>query len=102
MKKLKLGIATAIAAISASAFTTLYDDLTGHHVGRVGTDQWELIILAEENVTWTCNPGGTACKGTLKSNATADANGYYSDSEVNISYENKYYDNFSTDPLNEK
>lgn len=92
MKKVILGIAVAIAAISASAFTTINDDFEGETAGKLGTNQWILVLDEEQGLTWDCYANGTVCKGTLKSGATPDMSGYYSDSEVNPILENKHFE----------
>lgn len=92
MKKVILGIAAAIAAISASAFTTINDDFEGETVGKVGTDQWVIVLDEEQGLTWDCYANGTACKGTLKAGASPDMSGYFSDSEVNIVMESKHFE----------
>jgi hypothetical protein len=95
MKKVILGIAIAIAAISASAFTTINDDYEGELVGKLGTNQWVLIDPQEQGLTWDCFDGGTVCTGTLKAGATPDMSGYFSDSEVNQTMESKHFEYIS-------
>lgn len=95
MKKQILSIALAIGAVSASAFKTMDDDLDGHDVGRFSSNQWKLIDISRQYVDWECVSGGTACTGTLKSGATADANGYFSDAEVNFSYVNSHFEDYT-------
>lgn len=92
MKKVILGIAVAIAAISASAFTTISDDEEGELVGKVNTNQWVIVIEEDQGITWDCFTGGTVCKGTLKAGASPDMGGFYSDSEVNPIMETKHFE----------
>lgn len=92
MKKVFFGIAVAIAATSASAFTTINDDYEGERVGKLGTDQWVIVLDEEQGLTWDCFASGTVCTGTLKAGATPDMQGYFSDSEVNQSLENKHFE----------
>lgn len=94
MKKIILGIAAAVAAISASAFTTINDE-EGETVGKLGTDQWVIVDPDEQGLTWDCFSGGTVCKGTLKAGATPDMSGFYSDSEVNPIPENKHFEHIN-------
>lgn len=97
MKKVFFGIAVAIAAVSASAFT-INNQEEGERVGKLGTDQWVIVFDEDQGLTWDCFSGGTVCKGTLKSGATPDMSGYYSDSEVNPITESKHFE-YITPPI---
>lgn len=92
MKKVFFGIAVAIAATSASAFTTINDEYEGETVGKLGTDQWVIVLDEEQGLTWDCYSGGNVCKGTLKAGATPDMSGYFSDSEVNQIMESQHFE----------
>lgn len=92
MTKIIFGLAVAIAAVSVSAFTTINDVYEGETVGKVNTDQWTIVIDEDQGITWDCYAEGTACKGTLKAGATPDGQGYFSDSEVNQTLENKHFE----------
>ena len=92
MKKVILGIAAAIAAISASAFTTINDDNEGETVGKLGTNQWVIVLDEEQGLTWDCYAGGSVCKGTLNANATPDMSGYYADNEVTPVVESQHFE----------
>ncbi len=92
MKKVILGIAAAIAAICASAFTTTNNKIEGERVGKLGTDEWVIVLDEEQGLTWDCFSTGSVCKGTLKSGATPDMSGFYSDSEVNPITESAHFE----------
>ncbi len=92
MKKAFFGIAVAIAALCASAFTTINYKNEGELVGKLDTDLWMLVDPMEQGITWDCFDTGTECIGTLKAGATPDMSGYYADNEVNPIFEHKHFE----------